>query len=86
MHAGVCNEHVEDSSNEEVEASQPLIRELELDGVAVQVPDLLEPSPEYQPEPTPSQYAAPGATEAERVYIIQKLHKSLHDSVSLIGH
>ena len=74
MHAGVCNEHVEDSSGEEAEANQPLIRELELDGVAAQVPDLLEPSPEHQPttkEPTPGtaqQYAAPGATEAERVH------------------
>ena len=48
---------------------QPLIRELELDGVAAQVPDLLEPSPEHPPtveEPTsgtPSQqHAAPGFT------------------------
>ena len=66
MHAGVCNEHAED---------MPLIRELELHGVAAQVPDLLEPSPEHQPESTPSQHAAPGATgEAERVHIIQKLH------------
>ena len=74
MHAGVCNEHAEDS-DEEGEASQPLIRELELDGIAAQVPDLLEPSPEHQPESTPSQHAAPGVTgEAERVHIIQKLH------------
>ena len=75
VHAGVCNEHVEDSSDEEAEANQPLIRELELDGVAAQVPDLLEPSQEHQPtteEPTPGtaqQHAAPGATgEAERVH------------------
>ena len=73
MHTGVCNEHAEDS-DEEGEASQPLIRELELDGVAAQVPDLLEPSPEHQPESIPSQHAAPRATEAERVHIIQKLH------------
>ena len=46
MHTGVCNEHAEDS-DEEGEASQPLIRELELDGVAAQVPDVLEPSPEH---------------------------------------
>ena len=67
MHAGVCSEHAEDS-NEEGEAIKPLIRELELDGVAYQT------SPEHQPESTPSQHAAPGATgEAERVHI-QKLH------------
>ena len=42
MHAGVRNEHVEDSSDEEAEANQPLIRELELDRVVAQVPDLLE--------------------------------------------
>ena len=83
MHAGVCNEHAEDSDEEE--ASQPLTRELEL-GVAAQVPDLLEPGSEHQPEPTPSQHAAPGATgEAERVHIIQKLHKFLHDSVLIMG-
>ena len=78
MHAGVCNEHVEESSDMEAEANQSLIRELELDGVAAQVPDLLEPSLEHQPtteEPTPGtpsqQHAAPGATgEAERVHII----------------
>ena len=73
MHAGVCYEHAEDSDEEE--ASQPLIVELELDGVAAQVPDLLEPSPEHQPESTPSQHTAPGATaEAELVHNIQKLH------------
>ena len=83
MHTGVCNEHAEDS-DEEGEASQPLIRELELDGVAAQVPDLLEPSPEHQPESTPSQHTAPGATaEAELVHNIQKLH--MHDSVLIIG-
>ena len=78
MHAGVCNEHVEGNSDERAEVNQPLMRELELDEVAAQVPDLLEPSPEHQPtieEPTPGtpsqQHAAPGATgEAERVHII----------------
>ena len=74
MHTGVCNEHVEGGSDEEAEANQPLTRELELDGVAAQVPDLLEPSQEHQPtteEPTPGtaqQHAAPEATEAKRVH------------------
>ena len=79
MHAGVCNEHVdEDSSDDNMGGNQPLIRELDLDGVVAQVPDdLLEPTPEHQPtvqDATPSQqYAAQGERrETERVHTIQR--------------
>ena len=61
----------EDRSDNEVEGSQPFIRELDLDGVVAQVPDLLAhtPAPESQPTITPSQqHAAPGVREeTERV-------------------
>lgn len=71
MHAGVFDVPAEDSSDDEAEGSQPLIRELDLDGVVAQVPDLLAhtPAPESQPTITPSQqHAAPGEREeTERV-------------------
>ena len=76
MHAGVCSEHVdEESSGDEAEGDQPLIRELDLEGVVAQVPDLLEPTPEHQPtveDTTPSQqHVAPGERgETERVHTI----------------
>ena len=71
MHAGVFDVPAEDSSDDEAEGSQPLIRELDLDGVVAEVPDLLAhtPAPESQPTITPSQqHDAPGEREeTERV-------------------
>ena len=70
MHAGVGNEH-EDNSCDDTGGDDPLIGVLDFDYMVARLPeDLLESSPETSQEPTPSQ----GTEQRKEADTVNRVH------------